>query len=63
MERRWEIVQTRYGEVRIKVGLWNGKEVTASPEYADCAARAEEQNIPVKEVYLEAVRVYRNRRS
>lgn len=63
LERRWEMVQTRYGEVRIKVGLWNGKEVTASPEYADCAARAEEQNIPVKEVYLEAVRVYRNRRS
>ncbi|MCS6949251.1 MAG: nickel pincer cofactor biosynthesis protein LarC [Armatimonadota bacterium] len=59
LERRWETVQTRYGEVRVKVGLWNGKEVTASPEYADCAARAEEHGVSLKEVYEEAIRGYR----
>jgi len=63
LERRWEVVQTRYGEVRVKVGIWNGKEMTASPEYADCAARAQEHGVPMKEVYAEAERAYRNRRA
>lgn len=58
LERRWETVQTRYGEVRVKVGIWNGKEMTASPEYADCAARAEEHGVALKEVYAEAMRCY-----
>lgn len=61
LERSWEAVQTRYGEVRVKVGIWNGRVVTASPEYADCAARAVEHRVPVKEVYHEAERVFRNR--
>ncbi|GIV19503.1 MAG: UPF0272 protein [Armatimonadota bacterium] len=62
MERRWETVQTCYGEVRVKVGLWNGREMTASPEYADCAARAEEHDVTLKEVYAEAMRQYREGR-
>ena len=61
LERRWETVQTRYGDVRVKIGIWNGREVTASPEYADCAARAEEHGVPLKEVYEQAVRCYGNR--
>lgn len=63
LERRWETVRTRYGEVRVKVGIWNGRDVTASPEYADCAARAEEHHTSVKEVYLEAIRAYRDKQS
>lgn len=62
LERRWEAMQTRYGEVRVKVGIWNGREVTASPEYADCAARAEEHGVTLKEVYAEAMRQYREGR-
>lgn len=58
LERRWQTVQTRYGEVRVKVGIWNGREVTTSPEYTDCAARAEEHRVPLKEVYAEAIRSY-----
>lgn len=59
LERRWETVQTRYGEVRVKIGVWNSREMTASPEYADCAARAEEHGVPLKAVYTEAMRCYR----
>jgi uncharacterized protein (TIGR00299 family) protein len=59
LQRRWETVQTRYGEVRVKVSVWNGKEMTASPEYADCAARAEEHGVALKEVYAEAMQQYR----
>jgi uncharacterized protein (TIGR00299 family) protein len=61
LERRWETVQTRYGEVRLKIGIWNGKELTASPEYADCWARAQECGVPVKSVYEEAVRAYQGK--
>lgn len=58
LERRWETVSTCYGEVRVKVGVWNGEAVTASPEYADCAARAQEHGVPLKAVYQEAMRRY-----
>lgn len=63
LERRWEVVHTRYGEVRVKVGIWGGRELTASPEHVDCAARAEQHGVPIKEVYLEALQVYRNTRT
>lgn len=62
LERRWEAVQTRYGEVRVKIGIWNGREMTASPEYTDCAARAEEHGVTLKEVYAEAMKHYREER-
>jgi uncharacterized protein (TIGR00299 family) protein len=61
LERRWETVHTRYGEVRLKIGIWNGREMTASPEYEDCAARAAEHGVPLKVVYEEAVSAYRDR--
>lgn len=62
LERRWETVQTRYGEVRVKVGIWNGREVTASPEHEDCVRQAQEHGVAIKEVYLEAMQAYRNRK-
>ncbi len=61
LERRWEAVQTPYGEVRVKVGSWQGRDVSASPEYADCAARAQEHGVPIKEVYAQAMSAYRER--
>lgn len=62
LERRWETVQTRYGEVRVKIGIWNGREMTASPEYADCAARAQEHGVTLKEVHAETMKSYREER-
>jgi len=47
--------------VRLKIGIWNGREMTASPEYEDCAARAAEHGVPLKVVYEEAVSAYRDR--
>lgn len=62
LERRWETVQTRYGEVRVKIGIWNGREVTASPEHEDCVRQSQEHGVTTKEVYLEAMQAYRNRK-
>jgi uncharacterized protein (TIGR00299 family) protein len=44
-------VKTPYGEVGIKVGSWQGKRVTASPEYEHCVTRAAAASVPVRRVY------------
>jgi uncharacterized protein (TIGR00299 family) protein len=61
LDRRFEEVQTRYGTVRIKLGLENGVVVNAHPEFEDCRARALEAKVPVKEVLAEAAATYRQR--
>lgn len=54
LDRRSVEVPTRYGPVRIKIGAWQGRDVTWAPEMDDCAARAREHGAPVREVYEEA---------
>ena len=56
LERRWETVTTEYGPIRLKIGLRNGIELSASPEYEEVKAAAHLHNVPVKTVYLAAQR-------
>jgi pyridinium-3,5-bisthiocarboxylic acid mononucleotide nickel chelatase len=53
--RSIESVTTKYGEVRVKVARNNlvndDRIVNIQPEYADCAALAEQHQVPWKEVY------------
>jgi len=50
MEREILSVDTKYGEVKLKKA-WLGNVVKYSPEYEDCARRAREHNVPIKDVY------------
>ena len=50
LERRHETLATRYGEVRVKLGLLGGEVVNASPEYDDCERLARERGVPLKDV-------------
>ncbi len=52
-------VETAYGGVRVKVGRLGGEVVGAHPEYEDCAARARERGVPVKEVMAAALAAWR----
>ena len=61
MSRRHEIVETPYGEVRIKIGTWRGREVTASPEWDDCVARARESGVAPRAVHAAASAVWQSR--
>ncbi len=61
MSRRHETVETPYGEVRIKIGAWRGREMTASPEWDDCVARARESGIAPRAVHAAAVAVFQSR--
>lgn len=56
LERRIVEVATSYGQVRVKIGIWKGKDITRAPEHDDCVARAEAAGVPVREVYEEALR-------
>jgi uncharacterized protein (TIGR00299 family) protein len=49
--RRATVVATRYGEVRVKLKLLDGKPVGAKPEYDDCVRLATAAHLPVRTVY------------
>ena len=54
LERRWDPVETIYGEVRIKVASENGTVRNFAPEYEDCRRIALEKGVPFKEVWHQA---------
>ncbi|MDE0505487.1 MAG: nickel pincer cofactor biosynthesis protein LarC, partial [Candidatus Poribacteria bacterium] len=49
-------VQTRWGTVRAKRGYMDGEPIKTVPEYEDCKRIAEEQSVPFRQVYEEAMR-------
>ncbi len=55
--RRLEPVATRWGDVRLKLRIWNGRVVDAAPEYDDCLAIARAHDLPIREVWNEAHRL------
>jgi len=52
-QRKIEIIQTKYGEVRIKIAKIKGQIVSKTPEYEDLKKIANEKNIPLKKIYSE----------
>jgi uncharacterized protein (DUF111 family) len=49
LPRTFEIVQTPYGPIHMKVAHWNGIE-HRMPEYEDCRLAAETHHVPLAEV-------------
>jgi uncharacterized protein (TIGR00299 family) protein len=58
LDRKFVNVQTQWGEIRIKIGLLNGVEVNAAPEYEDCRRSAAEHSVPLKIVMQSALAIY-----
>jgi hypothetical protein len=56
-DRRIERVVTRWGDVRVKLKIWQGRVLDATPEYADCLAITRETGLPIRQVYGEATRI------
>src|SRR5680860_67599 len=48
------ITDTKYGKIRVKVGMFKGKIKNIAPEYEDCKKIAQQYKVPLKEVYDEA---------
>jgi uncharacterized protein (DUF111 family) len=56
LERRFETVQTKFGEVTMKLGLRGGAIVQVAPEFASCREVSERSGRPVREIF-DAARV------
>jgi uncharacterized protein (TIGR00299 family) protein len=54
LERRFETVSTKFGDVRVKLGSREGKIVRASPELDSCRALGAQKGVPVIEIYRAA---------
>ena len=61
LARRHVSVNTRWGQVRMKLANLNGTVSNYAPEYEDCRRIAAEQNVPLKNVMQEAIKVYLER--
>jgi uncharacterized protein (TIGR00299 family) protein len=57
LPRRFVVVRTPYGAVRVKVAEFRGRRVRAAPEYEDCRALAERRRVPLAEVVAAALSV------
>jgi len=55
------ITETKYGKIRIKVGIFKGKIKNIAPEYEDCKKMAKQHKVPLKEVYDEAMKITYNK--
>ena len=51
------IAETKYGKIRVKVGIFKGEIKNVAPEYEDCKKMAKQHRIPLKEIYEEAKKV------
>ena len=58
LDRKFINVQTQWGEIKIKIGLLNGVEVNAAPEYEDCRRCAEQHAVPLKLVMQTALAIH-----
>ena len=53
-------VETKYGVVKIKVGQYQGKEVSFAPEFEDCKLLANKSGQPLKLIFQAANQAYLN---
>jgi len=55
LERRFDKVQTEFGEITIKLGLLDGAVVQVAPEFESCRAASEESGQPLRVIYQAAL--------
>ena len=61
LARSVEKVDTRYGEIRVKIGSYSGRVMTVSAEFDDCRSAAAKHGIALRVVASEAMHVWRKR--
>lgn len=56
--RKYTQVKTSAGNVTVKTGIWRGEDIHFAPEFDDCAAAAQKADLPVRQIYRQAVAEY-----
>lgn len=51
------MAETKYGKIKVKVGMFKGEIKNIAPEYEDCKKMAKQHQVPLKEVYEEVKKV------
>lgn len=51
LDRTTKTIETKYGKIRVKAGILNGKTVNIQPEYEDCKKAAKKYGVSLKEVF------------
>jgi hypothetical protein len=59
LDRRGEVVRTKFGPIRVKVGSMGGKEIKAAPEFEDVRAAADKHRVALSQVVDAALQAYR----
>jgi uncharacterized protein (TIGR00299 family) protein len=59
--RQTDAVTTRWGDVSIKIRIWNGRAIDIAPEYDDVVAIARAHDVPIRVVWNEAYRLGESR--
>jgi hypothetical protein len=55
IDRKIVTVKLPYGEVKIKIGTYKGKEINISPEFESCSKLAKKTGKPLKEIFQDAI--------
>lgn len=50
LTRKFKMISSPYGKVKVKVGSYKGEIYTESPEYKNCKSVADKKKVPVKDV-------------
>ena len=53
LKRKFEIIDTKYGKIKVKLGYHNNKLIKATPEYDERKIIAKNYNISLNEVFFE----------
>jgi uncharacterized protein (TIGR00299 family) protein len=61
LARKFEKINTLYGEITVKRSFYKEKEVSCKPEFEECRKIAVDKGIPVKEVYNNIMAVLAHR--
>ncbi|MDI6840911.1 MAG: nickel pincer cofactor biosynthesis protein LarC [bacterium] len=59
--RKIKKVVTKFGNIKVKIGIFGNKVVKILPEYEDCKRIAKTEKISINDVYNEALRVTQNK--
>lgn len=55
LSREWKCASTEWGNVRVKIGHFQGQRTVAAPEFEDCRAVAREKGVSAAQVYQVAL--------
>jgi len=51
LERKFEVINTKFGKIHAKAGFLNGKRIKLVPEYEDCLKLAARHKVPLSKIY------------